>query len=156
MANFVFNIAKGRVAEFYNRVDTSDPTNSVLVVVVLATTGIDPDATMIDLDTLAAVLGGSNEVTNVGYARIVYDDTDLTPISPDDTNDEMMVAVPDLAFGAISAGDQWKKVLICYDPDSTGGSDADIIPLTAHDYTRTPDGGTITIPNPDGFFVASG
>ena len=34
MADFVFNIAKGRVAEFYNRVDTNDPANSALVIVV--------------------------------------------------------------------------------------------------------------------------
>lgn len=41
MANFVFNIAKGRVAELYNRVTTNDPANSALVAVVLATAGLD-------------------------------------------------------------------------------------------------------------------
>jgi hypothetical protein len=30
VADFVFNIAKGRVAELYNRVDSNDPANSVL------------------------------------------------------------------------------------------------------------------------------
>ena len=28
MANIVFNIAKGRVIEYYNRVKSNDPTNS--------------------------------------------------------------------------------------------------------------------------------
>jgi hypothetical protein len=35
VADFVYNIAKGRVAELYNRVDSNDPANSVLVIVVI-------------------------------------------------------------------------------------------------------------------------
>ena len=34
MANQIFNIALGRVAELYNRVDTNDPANSVLIIVL--------------------------------------------------------------------------------------------------------------------------
>ena len=55
MADFVYNIAKGSVAEYYKRVDGSDPTNAVLVIVVIETA--TADATLIDLDTLALVLG---------------------------------------------------------------------------------------------------
>ncbi|MDE8535595.1 hypothetical protein PZC41_14940, partial [Staphylococcus aureus] len=51
MGDFVFNISKGRVAELYNRVDLSDPTNAVLVVLVIDANG-DADATMIDRDTV--------------------------------------------------------------------------------------------------------
>lgn len=36
MANFVFNIAKGRVAEFFNRVDSNDPANSAIILVPLS------------------------------------------------------------------------------------------------------------------------
>jgi hypothetical protein len=36
------------------------------------------------------------------------------------------------------------KLLICYDPDTTVGTDADIIPLTLHDYAETTTGSTIT------------
>ena len=46
MANFVYNIALGRVAEFYNRVKTDDPPNSALVIVVLSQTGIETDAVL--------------------------------------------------------------------------------------------------------------
>ena len=49
MADFVFNIAKGRVAELYNRVDSNDPTNSVLVIAIIDANG-DTDATMKDRD----------------------------------------------------------------------------------------------------------
>lgn len=31
MANIVFNIAKGRVVELFNRVDTNDPANSAII-----------------------------------------------------------------------------------------------------------------------------
>lgn len=56
MADFVFNIAKGRVVEYYNRVKSNDPTNSALVLVAIDANG-DTDATMKDRDDLAALLG---------------------------------------------------------------------------------------------------
>jgi hypothetical protein len=33
VANYVFNIAKGRVVEFFNRVDSNDPANSAIILV---------------------------------------------------------------------------------------------------------------------------
>jgi hypothetical protein len=36
-------------------------------------------------------------------------------------------------------------VVICYDPDTTGGTDADLIPLTKHDLAWTPDGNNFTL-----------
>lgn len=141
MADFVFNIAKGRVAEFYNRVDTNDPTNSALVVVVLATSGLESDATLKDKDDLAAVVSGAtNEVTNSGYARKVLTDSDLSALAPDDTNDRMDADIPDQTWTAVAAGDGWSKLIVCYDGDTTGGADSAIIPLTAHDFVVTPDG----------------
>ena len=55
MANIVFNIAKGRVAELYNRVKSNDPTNSAIILVPIETSGLESDATLIDVDTLAAL-----------------------------------------------------------------------------------------------------
>lgn len=143
MGDFVFNVAKGRVAEFYNRVDQSDPTNAVLVIVAIDTSAAD--GTLEDLDTLAAVLADADtaEVTNTNYARIVLDDTDLAAFAPDDTNDRVDLDFADQTWSAIAAGDSWTDLLICYDPDSTGGTDSDIIPLTQHDFAVTPDGSDI-------------
>lgn len=157
MANFVFNIAKGRVAEFYNRVGTNDPANSALVAVVLATTGLETDAVLIDMATLAAVVAGTtNEVTNVGYARKVLTDVDLAAFAPDNVNDRVDLDIADLAFGAITAGDGWSKLILCYDPDTTLGTDADIIPLCAYDAVLTPDGSAITLQiNAAGFYRAA-
>jgi len=157
MADFVFNVAKGRVAELVNRVQSNDPANSALVAVVLAASGLESDATLIDADTLAAVVAGTtNEVTNSGYSRIVLTDADLSAIAPDDTNDRMDVDIPDLAWTAIVAGDGWSKIVICYDNDTTTGTDANIIPLTCHDFVVTPDGSDITAVVPAaGFYRAS-
>lgn len=144
MGDYVFNVAKGRVAEFYNRVDQSDPTNAALVLVVINTSATD--ATLKDFDTLSAVLADGNtaEVTNTNYARIVLDDTDLSAFSPDDANDRVDLDIADQTWSAVAAGDGWTDILICYDPDTTGGTDANIIPLTCHDFAVTPDGSDIT------------
>lgn len=157
MADFVFNVAKGRVAELANRVKSNDPANSALVVVVLATSGLESDATLMDKDTLADVVSGTtNEVTNTNYARIVLTDADLSAIAADDTNDRMDIDIPDPAWTSVAAGDGWSKILICYDSDTTGGTDANIIPLTCHDFVVTPDGSNITAQVPAaGFYRAS-
>lgn len=156
MADFLFNIAKGRVAEFYNRVKSNDPANSALIIVVIDANG-DTDATMRDRDDLAALVGGTaNEVTNTNYARKVLTDADLAALSIDDTNDRIDLDIPDLTWTAVAAGTAWTDILVCYDPDTTGGTDSAIIPLTCHDFAVTPDGSDITAQiAAAGFFRAS-
>lgn len=156
MADLVFNIAKGRVAELYNRVDTNDPSASALIVAVIDANG-DTDATMRDRDTLSALLGGTaNEVTNSGYARKVLTDSDLTAFAADDTNDRVDLDIADQTWAAVAAGDAFTDLLVCYDNDTAGGDDTNIIPLTLHDFAVTPDGSDITAQiEAAGFFRAS-
>lgn len=144
MADFVFNVAKGRVAELFNRVDQNDPTNSAIVVVAVVATATD--AAMKDYDTLSALLGDANvaEATNANYARKVLTDADIASLSPDDTNDLMQVTIADQTWSSVGAGDNWTDLIICYDGDTTAGTDANIIPLTCHDFSVTPNGGDIT------------
>lgn len=157
MADFVFNVAKGRAAELYNRVDSNDPVNSALVVVVLATSGLESDATLKDKADLAAVVSGTtNEVTNTGYARKVLTDADLSALTIDNTNDRVDLDLPDQTWTAVAAGDGWSKLLVCYDSDTTAGTDANIIPLVALDFAVTPDGSDIIWQlNSAGFFRAA-
>jgi len=156
MANFVFNIAKGRVAELYNRVDINDPVNSALVIVVIESTATD--ATLRDLTTLSAVLGDVNtaEVTNTNYTRYNLTDTDIVAFAPDNTNDRVDLDIPDQMWTAVAAGDNWTDFLVCYDVDTTGGTDVNIVVLTQHDFVVTPDGSDITAQiDAAGFFRAS-
>ena len=157
MADQVFNIALGRVAELYVRVDTNDPAASALIIVVLATAGIESDAVLKDKDDLAAVVAGStNEVTNSGYGRKTLTDTELTAFAPDDSNDRVDLDIPDQTFTAVAAGDGFNDFLVNYDVDTGAGTDANIVPLTMHDFVVTPDGSDITAQiNTAGFYRAS-
>lgn len=157
MANQIYNIALGRTTEFYVRIDANDPANSAFLVVVLATSGIESDATLKDKDTLADVVSGTtNEVTNSGYVRKVLTDADLVAFAPDDTNDRVDLDIPDQTWTAVAAGDGWNDIVIAYDSDTTGGTDAGIVPCTMHDFVVTPDGSDITAQiAAAGFFRAS-
>lgn len=159
-SDFVFNIAKGRAGEFYYRVKNNDPANSAFVAVVLASSGLETDAVLIDKDTLSDVVAGStNEVTNTNYTRKTITDTDLASIpAPDDANDRYdYPGIPSLTWSpGPAAGDGWAKLLICYDNDTTSGTDANIVPVCAYNINITPDGSVITINfNSAGFFRAA-
>ncbi len=116
------------------------------------------DSVLEDFDTLTALLGDANtaEATNTNYARVTLSDTDLTAFAPDDTNNRVDLDFADQTWSAVAAGDNWTDLVVCYDSDSTGGTDANIVPLTQHDFAVTPDGSDITAQvSADGFFRAS-
>lgn len=147
MANFACNVAKGRAIELYNRVKTNDPANSGLVVVLLATTGLDPDDTLTDAATLAAMLAGSPEATNTGYARKVLLDADIAALpAPDNALNQRTMAIPDQTWLAVQGDGTGAiaKLVVCYDPDTTAGTDADIIPLSHHDFAVSPIGNDVS------------
>lgn len=153
MANIVFNIAKGRVVEYYNRVKSNDPANSALIIVPLETSGLESDATLIDKDDLAAlVAGATNEQTTMG--RKTLTDADLAALpAPDDTNDRYDISLPTVTWAAAS-GNPISKLAICYDGDTTSGTDSNIIPLTMFDFVQTPSGADIQMTG-GAFFRAS-
>lgn len=158
MADFVFNIAKGRVAELYNRVDLGDPAAARLGVLILATSGLESDATLLDKATITALVAGTtNEVTNSGYARKTLTNTDLAAFAADNTNDRVDLDIPDQTWTAVAAGDGWSKLIVYYSPSNPAAAgDGANVPLTAHDFVVTPDGSDITaVINAAGFFRAS-
>lgn len=157
MADGVFNISKGRVNEYVARVAGNDPSDSALVVVLLKTA--EADGTLQDYDDLAAILAGSNtEADFTNYARMVLTDADVSAPAPDDANDWQAADIPDQAWTAAGGtlDNTLVKLLVCYDPDSTGGTDADIIPLTHHDFAVTTDGTDLLAQiDASGFFRAT-
>jgi hypothetical protein len=145
VADFIFNIAKGRWAELYNRVKLGDPANAALVLVVLRQSGLESDDTLKDRATLAAVLGSTTtEVTNSGYARKVLVAADLSSLAPDNTADRMYNSIGNQTWSSVGAGDAWAKLLICYDGDTTSGTDSSIVPMHCFDFIKAPDGTDIT------------
>lgn len=143
MADSIFNIAKLRVGEFYNRVKSNDPANSVLLIIPLETTGLEADAVLLDKDTLADVLSGTtNEQTTMG--RKSLDNTLLAAYpAPDDTLNRLSLVLPSVTW-VTAGGNPISKLLVAYDGDSTSGTDANILPLTLHDFVKTPNGSDIT------------
>lgn len=153
MADLVFNIAKGRVGQYFQNVENGSPANSRIIVVPIETTGIEADATLKDYDTLSALLAGtSNEQTTMGRKTLAAANITLTV---DDTNDRLDIDCDDLVWTA-ATGNAISALVFCYDPDNTAGTDADLIPLTKHDFVVTPDGSDITAQiNAAGVFRAS-
>jgi hypothetical protein len=156
MANFVYNISLGRIVEFYNRVKNNDPAAAELVIMILATAGVESDATLKDLDTFSAVVAGTtNEVTNGGYAKKVLADADMLAWAPTDGSDLWDLDLNDQTWTAVAAGDGWNDLVIGYDPVGSQTM-TDIIPMTQHDFLLTPDGSDITAQfAAAGFFRAS-
>lgn len=153
MANFVYNIAKGRVNELVNRVDQNDPANSAIILVPLSASGTEAEGQ--DYDDLAAVLGGTaNEQTAGGWVRKTLTDADIAAIAVDDVNNRFPGTLPAVTWTAPTAGNDTTGVLVCYDPDTTAGTDANIIPLVHCDMVVTADGNDVQ-KNAGDFFRAA-
>jgi hypothetical protein len=160
MAAVQANISKGREVEFYNRVFTNDPANSALIMYVLASGGASL-ASLQDVDTVAAALVLSPEVTNVGYARKTLTNADLSAWTPDDTNNWVLLTLPLQTFATISAGNTWDIVGVAYDSDTASGTDAAVVPITFAEvrYQGTaispPGGGNVVIDYSSGWVTAT-
>lgn len=142
MADFVFNIAKGAVAE-----KVRDSASALLILLLIAA---DTDAAMRDTDTVTALLAtGANEATDGSYAR----KTGITgTVTVDDTNDRVDVDIPDQTWAAL-AGAAILDAVVAYEE---AAADTTRIPLTLHDFAVTPDGSDVTLQvNAAGFFRAS-
>lgn len=145
MSDFVFNIAKGRVAEFFNRVDSNDPANSAIIIVPVDR-GAATDATLKDTATLTAALAvsGMTERTTGGWSRKTLTDTELAALAVDNTNDRMPATIPAVVWSAVTGGTLTvTDLVICYDSDTTTGTDANVIPCTMNAFAITPDGSDV-------------
>lgn len=141
MADGIFNIAKGKISYYA----TLPAANDALIVVLLKATGLEADDVLNNYDDLAALLGASNDECDfTNYARKTLGSVTVTV---NDTSNLVDLDAADFTY--VSAGGATNngvgKLLICYDPDTTGGTDSSIIPVSYHDCTFTTDGTDITI-----------
>jgi hypothetical protein len=144
MADFVFNIAKGAVAE-----KIRDSAASCLIMLLKTS---EADATMKDRDTVADLLTGNTEADFTNYAR----KTGLTgTITVDDTNDRVDVDIPDQTWTTAggAANNTLTDLIVAYQESA---ADSGRIPLTCHDFAVTTDASDLTAQiNAAGFFRAS-
>lgn len=145
MAQWIQTVALGKWA-YYTGLPAA---NDALVLVLLKSTGLEAESALRDHDTLAAILAAANdECDATSYARKVI--TASVTVTPDDTNNRTDGDFPDQTFTALGntataagsgAGNNvLGAAIVCYDPDTTGGSDSDIIPLAVYELTASTDG----------------
>jgi len=140
MADFVFNTAKGRVAEFVKRVQSNDPATARLVIIPLEAAGLESQANLEDSVSVVEVLdGATNEQTTMGRKYLA--DADLAAVAADMANNRMDVDIPDITWTG-ATGNALGALVIAYDPNSS--ADSAIIPLTHHDFSISPDGSDLT------------
>ncbi|MFQ5433933.1 MAG: hypothetical protein ACE5FD_03570 [Anaerolineae bacterium] len=146
MADGVFNIAKGAVAE-----KVRDAASNLGMLLLKAN---ETEADLVDHADLTALLGavGNTEADATNYVR----KTALTgTINVDNTNNRTDVDVPDQTWTSLggATNNTLTKLIIFYDE---GGTDSTRIPLTHHDFSVTTDGTDLTAQvNAAGFFRAS-
>jgi hypothetical protein len=141
VGNIIFNVAKGKVA-YYGSLPAA---NDGLVIVLLKAAGLVADGTMADYATLADVLAGaSDECDATNYVRkIITTDSTVTidntadRVTLDITTDPVWTALGGTTNNALG------KLLVCYDPDTTTGTDSSIIPMTAQDWVYTTTGADV-------------
>lgn len=144
MANFMYNISKGRFVEFFNRVDSNDPTNSAIILIPLSASGTEAEGQ--DYDDVTAVLGGTaNEQSSGGWGRKTLTDSDLSAIAVDDSNNRFPATIPQQTFTGPTAGNNITGILVAYDSDTTGGTDANVIPICHLDAAVTADGNDVIV-----------
>jgi hypothetical protein len=145
MADGVFNIAKGAVAE-----KVRDGASNLLILLL---TTVEAAATFVDRATVALILSnGSTEATATNYAR----KTALTgTVTVDNTNDRVDVDMPDQTWTALGGGvnNSITKAVVAYEESA---ADTGRVPLTHHDFVITTDGSDVTlVVNAAGFFRAA-
>jgi hypothetical protein len=154
MADWIANIAKGRIVQYAQNVEDGSPANSRLKLIPLETTGIEADATLKDYDALSTLLAGAtNEQTTMGRKTIAAADITITV---DDTNDRCDVDLTDQTWSA-ATGNAISALLLVYFPDGvTPGADSTAIPLCKWDFAVTLDGSdVVAVINASGAFRAS-
>lgn len=126
MADLVFTVALGRGAELA----ALTPANSALIAVLLQDTGLESDALLAEHPDLANLLLANTEATATGYARQT-----LTTVTVANSAGEQHVHADTIDFGTLGGATDnlIAKLVVCYDPDTTGGTDADLIPISAFD-----------------------
>lgn len=149
MANGVFNVAKGRLMELHDRVDGNDPAASELVVMLLK--AVEADTLLRDRtdfgNILAQAANTEADFTDgvTPYARKALADTDITASVADQSNDFRWADLADQTW--VDAGgttdNNLVKLIVGYDPLGTD-VDANIIPLTYHDFVFSTNGLDLT------------
>jgi hypothetical protein len=128
VADFVFNISKGKVAE-----KVSDAAANIGVILLKTA---ESDAALKDRTTIADILGANTEANFTNYARRTAISGAVTV---DQSNDRVDIDIPDQTWASAGGAlnNTTAKLIVYYEE---AAADASRIPLTAHDFVQVTDG----------------
>lgn len=143
MADYVFNIAKGRGGEFFFRVKNGDPAASRLYLIPMQTDVAQ--ATAEDVDDFAALItAGAAERTTGNWNRKTIAAADITALAPDDTNNRFDYDMADQVWSpGPTAGNDVVSLILCY-ASVASPTNAQLTPISHHDFAVTTDGTVVT------------
>ena len=139
MADQVMNFARGKIGYYCGLPAAND---AVILVILEATESDDTLNNYDELDALIAA-AGNTEATTTNYTRKSL--TAGVTYAVNDTSNTAKVTIADTTWTAMvrATTEVWAKLLVCYDGDTTGGTDANIVVLSHHGFVVTPNGGDI-------------
>lgn len=137
MAPIVFNVAKGVWRHWF----ALPAANDALHILLLKASGLVSDDVLADyLDIATLLAGASDEADFTNYARKTL--TSGIDIVQDNTNNRVDADIPDQTWNSAggAGNNSLGKLVVAYDGDTTGGTDANLLPLLAYDFVATTDG----------------
>lgn len=135
--------------------------NDALVLIFLQA-GHQDDDILRDYDFVSQVLGNAanKECNALNYVRKTI--TSGSTLTPDNTNNRYDVTLPTTtwtALGAMSGTNSQQQIaalLVCYQANTSAGTDATLQVLSKHYYPFVADGSDRIVPFPAGFYRAAG
>lgn len=140
MGDVVANIMKGKLAYYA----TLPAANDAIIVLLLKSSGLEADGTLVDYDDVSALLAAANDEAD--FTNYVRKTAASVTVTVDDTNNRVDVDMADITWTAAGGGtnNTIGALLTSYDPDTTSGTDTTLVPATKHDFSVTTDGSDLT------------
>lgn len=107
------------------------------------------DATLADYSTLAQITAANTEASAAGYSRKAVTVT----YAQDNSGETYGVYFPAVTWSSVAAGDDLKKAVLVYDPNTASSTDSLIVPLLAWDFVWSTNGGDVIANPPAGNLV---
>lgn len=155
MANYVFgDAALGKIGSYVE--DILAGGNDAIIWIPMSQSGTAEQAET--LMTFALVEADANfaEQTGAGWSRITHDEVgDGLAYAFDAANNREEADSNDLVWAGPTVGNT-TGLIACYDPDTTGGTDATLVPLIHLDMVVVANGQQVTFQfNAEGWFNAT-
>jgi hypothetical protein len=131
MGDIAFPVSKAKVGYYWSLPAASD------AIALVPLSSVEADATLANHTTLSDLLSGSTEQTVVGRKTLTG------VITTNGSGHTVELSADDVVWSSTS-GPDFVAVVICYVPNTSTSTDADLIPLSKQDYAQST-GGSRTI-----------